>query len=163
VGHLREHGLAIEAETMLNQVGSTATAFVMSANTLQALAEIKRFETTSEIISNEPLLAAEHNNTVPNTREPADALPRQTPRYYINGVPAYRTLEGVIEDGVIWAVHDRFSFVVVRQDYELIVSPWPMFANDMLLLRFVFRVGFGWPKPESLVQIVGTLPDFDGS
>jgi Phage capsid family len=154
---------AIEAETMLNQVGSTATAFVMSANTLSALAQIKRFETTEFIISNETLIPAEHVANAPDTREPSDALPRQVPRFFVNGTPAYWTLEGVIPDGVIYAIHDRYSFIVVRQDYELIVSPWPMFANDMLLLRFVFRCDFAWPKPQSIVQITGTLPDFDGS
>jgi hypothetical protein len=146
---------AVEAETLLNEVGSTATAFVMSANTLQWLAEIKRFEETSTVISNEPLLPAEHVANAPDTREPADALPRQVPRYFINGTPAYWTLEGVIPDGTIYALHDRYSFVVVRQDYELVISPWPMFAKDMLLLRFVFRATFAWPKPESIVQING--------
>ncbi len=39
---------AVQAETLLNRVGSTATAFAMNANTLSALATIKRFEATSQ-------------------------------------------------------------------------------------------------------------------
>jgi hypothetical protein len=85
-------------------------------------------------------------------------LPRQQAKYLINGTPAYWTLEGVVEDGTIWAIDNRYSFVVVREDYELIVSPWPMFTADMLVLRFVFRATFAWPKPESIVQISGALP-----
>jgi hypothetical protein len=41
------------------------------------------------------------------------------------------------------------------EDYELVISPWPMFAKDMLLLRFVFRATFAWPKPSAIVQISG--------
>jgi Phage capsid family len=146
---------AIEAETLLNQVGSTATAYVMSANTLQWLAELKRFGQTEFIESNETLLPAVNVANTPPTNEPSDALPRQVPRYFINGTPAFWTLEGVIPDGVIYALHDRYSFVVVRQDYELVISPWPLFGKDMLLLRFVFRATFAWPKPSAIVQING--------
>ena len=33
----------------------------------------------------------------------------------------------------------------------------PMFAKDMLLLRFVFRATFAWPTPSAIVQISGCV------
>jgi hypothetical protein len=48
---------AVEAETLLNQVGSTATAFVASANVVSALARIKEFQPITTVVSNETLPA----------------------------------------------------------------------------------------------------------
>jgi hypothetical protein len=51
------------------------------------------------------------------------ADPTQKTKYQINGTPLHWVLEGVLPDGVIYAVHDRFSHIVVREDMELMVNP----------------------------------------
>ena len=103
---------AIEAETLLNQVGATATAFVASASTVSILARLKEFQPTLDVISNETLLQAD---------------PTQRTKYTVNGTPLFWVLDGVIPDGLIWALcadgPNPKAFVVQRQDVELITSP----------------------------------------
>jgi hypothetical protein len=64
---------------------------------------------------------------------------------------------------VIYAIHDARSFVVMRQDVDLVTSPWPGFSNDLVTVRAIMRVGFGWPFEKAVVQITGTLPAVLGS
>ncbi len=132
---------AIEAETLLNQVGATATAFVASATTVSTLARLKEFQPTTDVISNETLLQAD---------------PTQRTKYLINGTPLYWVLEGVIEDGVIWCLcadgPNPKAFVVQRQDVELVTSPWPYFSDDCIALRAVLRYGFAWPHAAAVVK-----------
>ncbi len=134
---------AIESETLLNQVGATATAFVASATTVSTLAQLKEFQQTATVISNETLLQAD---------------PTSKTKYQVNGTPLYWTLEGVIPDGQIWALcaDPPKAFVVMRQDVELITSPWPYFSDDCLALRAVLRFGFAWPHAAAVVRITGT-------
>ncbi len=77
-------------------------------------------------------------------------------------MPLYWVLEGVIENGVIWALRADApapkAFAVQRQDVELIISPWPHFSDDCLALRAVLRYGFGWPHAAAVVQITGVMP-----
>ncbi|WP_197501326.1 phage major capsid protein [Mycobacterium sp. 852002-51057_SCH5723018] len=137
----------IEAESLMNQVGSTATAFVASAATVKYLASLKRFAGT-DLNSNEPLL----------TLNPAAVDPNAgLPKYSINGTPLYWTLEGVIPDGVVWAVDRSKVFVVIREDIELVTSPWPYFTSDSIAVRGVMRVGYGFPHAASIVKVVGAL------
>ena len=134
---------AIEAESKLNRIGSTATSFVMSANTLRTLAQLKEFAPTSMVVSNENLLSAD---------------PTQRTRYAINGTPAHWVRDGVLEDGTIYALHDQLSFVLVRADAEIVVLPWPGFTSDLVYLRCIMRLAFAWPKPTAVVRITGVIP-----
>jgi HK97 family phage major capsid protein len=146
-GQFEDLTWAVQAETLLNQVGAIATAFVASANTVSILARLKEFQPTATVISNETLLQAD---------------PTQRTKYQINGTPLYWTLESVIPDGTIWARcatgANPKAFVVQRQDVELITSPWPFFTNDCLALRATLRYAYAWPHPQAVVKIVGVMP-----
>jgi HK97 family phage major capsid protein len=76
---------AIEAQSQLERVGSTVTAFAASFETVRQLSEVKQFVGTTAS-SNEPLLQADDVST---------AQPRS-----IFGVPLFSLPEGVIADGM---------------------------------------------------------------
>jgi hypothetical protein len=137
----------IEAESLMNEIGSSATAFVASAATVKFLASIKRFA-GSDLNSNEALLQLN-----PAAVDPNSGLPK----YSINNTPLYWTLENVIPDGVVWAVDRTKVFVAIREDVELVTSPWPYFTSDSIAVRGIMRVGFGFPHAASIVKIAGAL------
>jgi len=94
--------------------------------------------------SNEPLLQPNPAAADPNTG---------LPKYSINNTPLYWTLESVIPDGTVWAIDRKKVFTVLRQDVELVTSPWPFFTSDCVAVRAIMRVGFGFPHAASIVEI----------
>lgn len=146
-GQFRDLDWSVEAESLLNQVGATATAFVASATTVAILARLKGFQETDTVVSNINMLQAD---------------PTQRTKYQVNGTPLHWVPDGVIADGDIWALcsdpANPRAFVVQRQDVELITSPWPYFDSDCIALRAILRYGFAWPQPEAVVKIAGMMP-----
>lgn len=148
VGAFVDFGWAIRAESLLNQVGATATAFVANASTVETLALLRRFQDTATVKSNEFLLASD---------------PTQRTKWAVNGTPIWAVPDDTIADGVIWALCGSDApipkaFVVHHGEPELEISNGPYFFNDALALRVTYRVSFAWPHAAAVVKIVGTLP-----
>jgi HK97 family phage major capsid protein len=128
---------------LLNRVGAIATAYVASATTCQILGSLKEFAGTSAT-SNRTLLQAD---------------PTSKTKYQVDGTPLYWVPEGVIDDGTIWALDQSKALVVMRQDVELITTPFGSgFNNDLVSIRAILRAGFAWPHEAAVVKITGTVP-----
>jgi HK97 family phage major capsid protein len=95
--------------------------------------------------------------------------PTSKTKYTINGTPCYWVPPlkplgtEIIADGTISCLHDQRSFVVMRQDVEMVTSPWPGFQNDLVTVRVIMRFGFAWPYEKAVVMVTGTLPTIPGS
>jgi HK97 family phage major capsid protein len=128
----------------VERVGSVVTAFAADFSTCLTLSLLKRFGTTTQTISNEPLLA----------QSPGDvANPTQR---QILGVPLYSAPNGCIEPGVVWAIANDKVFVVMRRDIEIVANPFWYFGSDSTAVRGTMRLGFGFPHPAAIVKIVAT-------
>ena len=127
-----------EAISKAEGVGSTVTAFVASANDALHLSQLKAFDGATT--SNQPLLSSTGDATAPTKRQ-------------ILGVPLHVVPDGVVADGVIWALDQSKTFVVMRQDVQLEVDRSVYFASDSLGIRAVVRVGYGFPHQEAVVKI----------
>ncbi len=123
-----------EAISKLENVGATATSFVANASTVLALSKLKKLTTGS----NEPLLQPD---------------PTQPTRRTILGVPLISVPDTVVANNVVWAVDRSRSFVVLRQDVDLVVDASRYFESDRLGIRATLRVDFGWPHEEAVVKI----------
>lgn len=126
------------------------TGFAASFSTVELLSQIKRFQPTSEIVSNEPLLA----------QTPGDVSNPVTRRIF--GVPLYSVPESTdnlptIPDGTVWAIAADKSFCVLRQDLSVMANPYSAFSSDSTQIRGVMRAGFGFTQPDCVVQIVHRL------
>jgi hypothetical protein len=113
----------------------------------QLLSQIKRFQATSEIVSNEPLLA----------QTPGDVANPVNRRIF--GVPLYSVPESTdslptIPDGVVWAIAADKSFTILRQDLSAMANPYSAFSSDSTQVRGVMRAAFGFTQPDCVVQIV---------
>ncbi len=130
------------AISLLESVGVVCTSFAASFTTVLELALLKEFQTTSEIVSNRPLLAS----------SPGDV---QNPTVRtIFGVPLYAVPEGTIEDGIVWAFGNEKVFTVMREDISVIATPFgPGFGADSVTIRGVLRAAFAFPQPNAVVQI----------
>ena len=126
-----------EAISKAEGVGSTVTAFVASATDALHLSQLKAFDGATQ--SNQPLLSS------------GDAT--STTKRQILGVPLHVVPDGVVADGVIWALDQAKTYVVMRQDVQLEVDRSVYFASDSLGIRAVVRVGFGFPHQEAVVKI----------
>lgn len=51
----------------------------------------------------------------------------------------------------------------MRQDVEMVTSPWPGFQNDLVTVRAIIRFGFAWPYEKAVVMVTDTLPTIPGS
>jgi HK97 family phage major capsid protein len=131
---------AIEAQSQLERVGSTVTAFCASFATVRQLSEVKSF-TGSAANSNEPLLNAGDGDVT-------QATPRN-----IFGVPLWSLPEGTIADGTIWALDRQKVYAVIRQDIGLMVDPSFFFGSDSLAVRVIMRIGFGYPHHAAVCKI----------
>jgi HK97 family phage major capsid protein len=129
---------AIEAQSQLERVGSTVTAFAASFETVRQLSEVKQFVGTTAS-SDEPLLQADDVST---------AQPRS-----IFGVPLFSLPEGVIADGTVWALDRAKVYAVIRQDIGVVVDPSFFFGSDSLAVRVIMRIGFGYPHHAAVCKI----------
>lgn len=129
----------VEAQSKLERVGSTVTAWAASYETVKQLAQVKTF--TGSITSNENLLADDQIGA-------AGPTPRT-----ILGVPLWSLPEGVIEDGIVWGIDAAKVFAVIRQDISLVVDPSYYFGSDSLAVRCTMRVGYGFPHPAAICKI----------
>lgn len=130
----------VEAQSKLERVGSTVTAWAASYETVRILSEVKKITGTS-LSSNENLLA-----------DPQAGAAGPTARTIL-GVPLYSLPEGVIDDGIVWAIDQAKTFAVIRQDISLTVDPSFYFGSDSLAVRVVMRCAFGYPHPAAICKI----------
>lgn len=131
---------AIEAQSQLERVGSTVTAFAASFETVRQLSEVKQF-TGAAMNSNEPLLQAGDGDV-------STAQPRN-----IFGVPLLSLPEGTIADGIVWALDRAKVYAVIRQDIGVVVDPSFFFGSDSLAVRVIMRIGFGYPHHAAVCKI----------
>jgi hypothetical protein len=111
------------------------------------LSQLKRFEPTSTVVSNEPLLS----------QTPGDVSNPVNRRIF--GVPLYSGPESTdslptIPDGTVWAIAADKSFTVLRQDLSVMANPYSAFSSDSTQVRGVMRAAFGFTQPDCVVQIV---------
>ncbi|MFZ0712628.1 phage major capsid protein, partial [Mycobacterium sp.] len=137
----------LQAISQVEQYGSVITGFAASFSTVEQLSQLKRFEATATIVSNEPLLA----------QSPGDVSNPVNRRIF--GVPLYSVPESTdslptIEDGVVWAIAADKSFTVLRQDLSVQANPYSAFSSDSTQVRGVMRAAFGFTQPNCVVQIV---------
>jgi hypothetical protein len=123
-----------EALSKSEDVGGTITAFIGSPTTVLRLSQLKRDQTDS----NEPLLQPSVDPTQPTTRQ-------------ILGVALHSS--PAVDDDVVWAIPQQFSYVIVREDATVEVDSSPFFTSDRLAVRAIIRLSWGWPHPASVVKI----------
>lgn len=138
---------ALQAISQVEQYGSVVTGFAASFATVEQLSQIKRFQPTSEIVSNEPLLS----------QAPGDVSNPVNRRIF--GVPLYSVPESTdslptIPDGTVWAIAADKVFTVLRQDLSVQANPYSAFSSDSTQIRGVMRANFGFVQPDCVVQIV---------
>jgi HK97 family phage major capsid protein len=127
------------AISKIEAVGGKCTGFFADTATILALAQVKEF--TGTITSNQPLLAVNDDVSQPTTRT-------------VLGVPLWPLPSGVIPIGQVWAWDAKRVMVGMRNDVSLMVSPYPYFTADAHAIRATQRFGFGFPHPQSVIQIV---------
>ncbi|BBX69013.1 phage major capsid protein [Mycolicibacterium psychrotolerans] len=126
-----------EAISLIEQTGSTPTAFVANASTVLALSKLKKASG-----SNEPLLS-------PNLATGAtQRIERQ-----LLGVRLWTTPDTALDDDEVWAYDRSKVFVVLRKDVDLQVDPSFFFGSDSLAVRCVMRLDFAFPHAASVVHI----------
>jgi hypothetical protein len=52
-----------------------------------------------------------------------------------------------VDNGEIWAIPQKFSFVVLRENVDVVVDESAFFTSDRVGIRATMRVGFGHPHP----------------
>jgi len=121
-----------EAQVTAEKLGQKVTAFVTHPNTVLALSKIKK-----ATASNEGLLQ-------PDPSSPSGRV--------IAGVPLLSSPDAP-DTGLVWAVPQAVSFVVVRKDVEVVVDTSAFFTSDRVAIRAVARIGFGFPHPAAMVKV----------
>jgi hypothetical protein len=132
---------AVEAQSKLERVGSTVTAFCASFETVRQLSEIKTFVGTT-LTSNENLLSDENNG----------GMTAATPRNIL-GVPLFSLPEGTIADGIVWALDREKVYAVIRSDIGVVIDPSFYFGSDSLACRIIMRISFGYPHHAAVCKI----------
>lgn len=126
----------IEASSIAETHGAEVTAYVANPATALALAKVREGST-----SNRPLLGVDPS--APTTR-------------VINGVPLI--VSPNVADGVVWAMPKDRVMTVVRTQGDVKISEDFAFSKDMLAIRGIMRIGFGFPAPSSIVKISTSAP-----
>ena len=126
---------AADAISMAEIEGAELTAFVTSPTDFRALLKLKR-----EDGSNEPLLG--HDATAPTVRT-------------VHGVPVIANKH--VTPGTLWGIPREFVHTVMREDVTIETSEHAKFANDIVLVKALMRVGFAFSHPAAIVKV--TLSD----
>lgn len=121
-----------EAVSKAEVVGAQITSWVAHPTTLLALAQLKKLTTGS----NEPLL--QPDPTMPTRRQ-------------ILGIPVYWS--PAVDEGAVWGIPAARTFVVRRQDVELVVDESRYFERDSIGIRATLRCAFGFPHPQAIVRV----------
>lgn len=122
---------AAQAQSKLETVGATVTAFITSPATALALSTVK--QATG---SNAPLLGA----------DPTAATSRS-----ILGVPLY--VSQYVAANTLWAVDQSLVWMVVREDATIEADRSVFFTSDRVAVRAVCRVGFAFPHAAAVVKV----------
>jgi HK97 family phage major capsid protein len=142
-GSFGNFDFATQAKTLLRKVGSTATSFVASADTVGTLSTVKSF--TGTITSNEPLLSATEGDVTQATPET------------ILGVPLIAVADGTaLADNIVWALSKPKVFCVFRRNVTFDISPHAFFGSDSIAVRVTCRVGFGYPHHAAIVKVTAS-------
>lgn len=121
-----------EAISKAEEVGATITAWITSPATALQLAKVKKLATGS----NEQLLQP----------DPTLATRRQ-----VAGVPLF--VSPAVTADHVWGIDRSRTFVVLRNDVDLVVDSSAYFSSDRLGIRATMRMGFGFPHEESIMLI----------
>jgi HK97 family phage major capsid protein len=142
-GSFANFDFATSAKTLLRKVGSAATSFIASADTVGTLSTIKSF--TGTITSNEPLLSATEADVTQATPET------------ILGVPLVAVADGTaLADNIVWALDRRKVFCVFRRNVTFDISPHFFFGSDSIAVKVTCRVGFGYPQHTAIVKVTAS-------
>jgi HK97 family phage major capsid protein len=144
-GYYTDFDPFLHAISLVERVGSVVTSFSASFQTVLELGLLKRFEPTSSVVSNEPLLSQTPGDV-------ANPVVRN-----IFGVPLYSAPEGTIEDGVVWAIAADKVFTVMRSDISVTANPFYYFGSDSTAVRGTMRLSYGFPHAAAVVKIVGMV------
>ena len=126
-----------EAISLIEQTGSTPTAFIGSAATVLSLSKLKKATD-----SNEPLLS-------PNL---ATGATQRIERQML-GVRLHTVPNDVLDEDEVWAFDRSKVYIVLRKDVDLQVDPSFFFGSDSLAVRCVMRLDFAFVHPASVVRI----------
>ena len=127
----------LAAATRLEKVGATATSFTANADTVLGLSELKEF--SGSIQSNKSLLQPD---------------PSQPTKRAINGVPLYSVADTVaLADNHIWCPDKTRTFVVIRRNIQIDVSPHAAFQSDSIMVRLTMRAAPAFPHPQACVLV----------
>lgn len=121
-----------EAISKAEVVGAQITSWVAHPTTLLALSQLKKLTSGS----NEPLL------------QPDPTLPT---RRQILGIPVHWS--PAVDEGAVWGISAARTYVVLRQDVELVVDESRYFERDSVGIRATMRIGFGFPHPQAVVRV----------
>lgn len=122
---------AAQAQSKLEQVGATCTAFVTSPATALALATVK-----IGTGYNSPLLGS----------DPTAATSRS-----ILGVPLY--VSRFVAADTLWAIDGSRVWAVMREDATIEADRSVFFTSDRVAVRAVCRVGFAFPHSAAVVKV----------
>lgn len=120
-----------EALSKAEVVGSNITAWVAHPNTVLALSKLK-----IGTGYNLPLFGPDVS--VPTGRS-------------ILGRPLYWA--PTVAEGVVWGIPQDRSYVILRNDVDLVVDQSAYFSKDSVGIRATMRIGFGWPHEQAIVHV----------
>jgi HK97 family phage major capsid protein len=121
-----------EAISEAEQEGAELTAFVANPADALELSQLKEGQDSAR-----PLLGA----------DATEAGDRR-----ILGVPLYTS--PAVTAGTVWGVPRDRAFAVLRDDVRVERSEHAHFSTDRIAIRATMRVGFAFPHPAAIVQIV---------
>lgn len=122
-----------DAETAIADNGGKLTAIVASSADMNTLSKVKVGASSAV-----PLLA-------PNGDVTSQA------RRVINGVPVYTS--SAVPARTLWALDGSRAVVAVRRRAEIETDKSVFFDKYSIAVRFVARIGWAFPHPETIVKI----------
>lgn len=75
-------------------------------------------------------------------------------------VPTGRSILGrplywapTVAEGVVWGIPQDRTYVILRNDVDLVVDQSAYFSKDSVGIRATMRIGFGWPHEQAVVKV----------